>query len=77
MEWSLNVKSEVLVVFTLLWIRFHSVNISDIPLLVQDISLRVHYDSSVFAINSTLDFYDLSFLADEAMSLVSEKLEPS
>jgi hypothetical protein len=61
-EVSFNVESESLIELTLSWFSLPFVNIDDVPLLEDLVLLNSNNNVSVLLINSTLDFYNLSFL---------------
>jgi hypothetical protein len=63
-EWSLNIKTEVLVELTLLWLLWVFVSIDNVPLLVDLSMFVVNNNVSVFSINITLNIEDLTFFVD-------------
>jgi len=63
-ERSLNIETEVLVEFTLLWLLWVLVSIDNVPLLVDLSVFVVNNNVSVFSINIALNIKDLAFLVD-------------
>jgi hypothetical protein len=63
-EISFNIKSEVFVEFSLSWFSLPFISVDNVPLLPETILLFIDANVSVFSINITLDFQDLSFLVD-------------
>jgi len=76
-EWSLNVKSELLVEFSLLWILWILISIDEVPLLFKSIVLVIDHDVSALGINGTLDSEHFTVVIDNVSILVSEQLPPS
>jgi len=76
-EWSLNVKTKVLVKFSFLWLFWVFISVDDIPLLVDLSVLTPYKDVSVFGINTILYIHYLSFLIDNESILESEHLPSS
>jgi hypothetical protein len=63
-EWSLNKESKLLVKLSFLRFTLPFVNVHDVPLLPEAILLFVYTNVSLFSINVSDDFQDLSFLVD-------------
>jgi hypothetical protein len=76
-EISLNIETESLVELSLGWLSLPFINVDDIPLLMNLIIPLANNDVSVFRINTTLNFQNLSFIIDYSRTLVSEELPPS
>jgi len=72
MEWSLNIKSKLLVEFSLSWFSLPFVSIDNVPLLVDTVRLFVNANVSVFLIKISLNLKNLSSLINNCSSLVSE-----
>jgi len=64
MERSLNIETEVLVEFSLLWLLWVLVSIDNVPLLVDLSVFVVNNNVSVFSINIALNIEDLAFFVD-------------
>jgi hypothetical protein len=71
-EWSFNVKSELLVELSFLWFSLPFVNIHDIPLLMDSIVLFVNTNVSVLSINIANNFDSLALFVYNSSALVSE-----
>jgi hypothetical protein len=76
-EISFNVKTELLVKFTLSWFSFPFISIDNVPLLVNSAVFSIDLNVSIFSINCTLNIQYLSFLIDDEGILVFEELPPS
>jgi hypothetical protein len=76
-EVSFNIESKSVIELSLGWLTLPLINIDDIKLLIYGILLSIHTNVSIFCINSSLNFNDLSFLVDNWGTLVSEELPPS
>ena len=71
-------KSELLVEFSLLWLSWIDISIDEVPLLVDSSMLVSDLNVSVFNINVSTDFHNLSLFIDESGVVdVSEHLPPS
>jgi len=77
MEVFLNNESEFFIHLSLLWFWFPLIDIDDVPLLVKTIVSSINSDVSVFLINITSYFHNLSSLVDDVVVLESEHLPPS
>jgi hypothetical protein len=77
-EWSLDIKVEVFVEFSLSWFLWVFVSIDDIPLLVDSTMSGVHDNVSVFGVNTTWYIHNLVVMpVDEVWWGPSEHLPPS
>jgi hypothetical protein len=76
-EISFDVKSELWIEFSFLWFSLPFINVHDIPLLVDLVVLSINNDVSVFSINVTLNFDNLTLLVDNGSALILEELPPS
>jgi hypothetical protein len=76
-EISFDVKSKSVIELSFSWLTLPFVNIDDIPLLEDLILVSSDTNVSVFGVNTTLNFEDLSFLVHNLSSLVFEELPPS
>jgi Zn-dependent M16 (insulinase) family peptidase len=76
-EISFDVKSKSFIELSFSWLTLPFININDVPLLEDLILVLVDTNVSVFLINSSLNFENLSFLVHNLSSLVSEELPPS
>jgi hypothetical protein len=76
-EISLNIESKSIIELALGWFTLPFISIDNVELLIDGILLSVDTNVSVFLIDSTLNFNDLSFLVDNWGTLVSKELPPS
>jgi hypothetical protein len=76
-EWSLNNKSELLIEFSLLWFIFHFINIDDVPLLEDLVTLVAHSDQFLLLIDLSINFNDSSLPVGEVWSFILPHLPPS
>ena len=77
MEWSFDVQTEFSIELSLLWLRFHLINVDHSPFLVLTVVSRMNNDVSVFMIISATYIKNFTSLVDDVLSLVFEELEPS
>jgi hypothetical protein len=76
-EISFDIETEFIVEFSFSWFSLPFISIDDVPLLV-DISILIGYlNVSVFRIEISLNFDNLSSLVDNESILISEELPPS
>jgi len=71
-EWSFNIKTEIFVEFSLLWIFWVFISIDKIPLLVEAIDSLFNIEILVLVICAWLDSNNLTSLIDNIMALISE-----
>ena len=77
-EVSLDVKTELLIEFTLNWLTLPLVNIHNIPLLIDLTMGLMNNDVLLFSVNSTLDIKYLSVLdVSDECTFFLEELPPS
>lgn len=77
MEWSFNVEAEFGVELSLLWFRFHLIDVDDSPFLVHTIMPVPDDNISVLMILSTMYIKNLSSFILEVLAPEFEELEPS
>jgi hypothetical protein len=77
-EISLNIETESLIEFSLLWFTLPFVNVHDVPLLVELSMSCVYNDVLVLTIDSSLDIKDLTVLdVSNECSITFPELPPS
>jgi hypothetical protein len=72
MEISLNIETEVFIELTLSWFSLPLINIDNIPLLVDLITLVLDFNVSVFLISVAVDSQYFTLFISDKCSLVSE-----
>jgi hypothetical protein len=63
-EWSLDIEAEFFIELSFSWFSLPFISVDNVPLLPETVLLFIDANVSVFSINITLDFQDLSFLVD-------------
>jgi hypothetical protein len=78
-EWFFNNESEFWAQFSLYWLLWHLHNVDQVPELVDLASSKIleDLDVGILSVYTSSNLNDLSFLIDELVVLVLEKLEPS
>jgi hypothetical protein len=76
-EWSFNIKAELLVEFSLNWFSWVFISVDNIPLLIDLTMLSVGNDVGIFIVFSSFNIEDLSFLVDKEWTFIGPKLPPS